>query len=142
MAGRAKGRGKEGRGDEEGLKRLKMAGGGFSWRGLGHLADGGEEVRGGPPGWQHEASIFKKEVTEKEPERRRRSKSRREMARGGVNFCGQGVSGGCVFSWWLGEFPIAFEWRGRFWVAGGRWQGARCLVVVFFSGAGRVSCSF
>ena len=27
MAGRAKGRGKEGRGDEEGLKRLKMAGG-------------------------------------------------------------------------------------------------------------------
>ena len=134
MAGRAKGRGKEGRRDEEGLKRLKMAGGGFSWRGLGHLADGGEEVRGGPPGWQHEASIFKKKVREKEPECRRRSKSRRAMARGGVNFCGQGVSGGCVFSWWLGEFRVPFEWRGGFWVAGGRWQGARCLVVVFFSG--------
>ena len=142
MAGRAKGRGKEGRGDEEGLKRLKMAGGGFSWRGLGHLADGGEEVRAGPPGWQHEASIFKKKVREKEPECRRRSKSRRAMARGGVNFCGQGGSGGCVFSWWLGEFRVPFEWRGGFWVAGGRWQGARCLVVVFFSGAGRVSCSF
>ena len=46
MAGRAKDRGKEGRGDREGLKSLKMAGGGVSWRGLGHLADGGEEVRG------------------------------------------------------------------------------------------------
>ena len=34
----------------------------------------------------------------------------------------------------LGEFPVPFEWRGGFWVAGGRWQGARCLVVVFFSG--------
>ena len=75
-------------GDDEGLKRLKMAGGGLSWRGLGHLADGEDGVRGGPPGRQHEASIFKKKVTEKEPECRRRSKSRGEMARGGVNFCG------------------------------------------------------
>ena len=46
------------------------------------------------------------------------------MARGGMNFCGQGVSGGCVFSWWLGEFRVPFEWREGFWVAGERWQGA------------------
>ena len=51
----------------------------------------------------------------------------REMAKGAV-------SGGCVFFRWLGKFPVPFEWRGGFWVAGGRWQGARCLVVVFFSG--------
>ena len=41
----------------------------------------------------------------------------REMARGAV-------SGGCVFFWWLGEFPVPFEWKEGFWVAGGRWQGA------------------
>ena len=36
---------------------------------------------------------------------------------------GRGVWWLCCF-WWLGEFPVPFEWKGGFWVAGGRWQGA------------------